>query len=220
MGPVKNLADKLRILLALAMLLATGCEDDDDDDSAPPDFGDNDPTIVVTMGDSITRGYGLDNPGTESYPSVLASLTGKTVVNAGEDAAQSSVGVNAISGLLASNSPGYVIVLYGVNDLIRSKDTATTIENLRSIVQTAKAASTVPILGNLPPAYEDYARFTVALDDLNTEIYSMASQENVTMVNLNAEFGSDRDLIQEDGLHPNADGAVVIAAAFSGHVDD
>lgn len=212
---MRTLLSLLRNVVLAAFVVVAGCEDDDD--SSSHDFGENDENTIVAMGDSITAGYGL--AASESYPAQLSYLVGKTVVNAGADAAQSSSGVASVNDYLTSYTPGYLIILYGINDIINRKSTDALIGNLTAIIQAAKDNSTVPVVGNLTPIYGNYTKWATEVDDANRRIKSLANSQNVKMANLNNAFGNDRSLIQDDGLHPSADGAAVIASKFSGLVD-
>ena len=79
--------------------------------------------------------------------------------------------------------------------------------------------TTVPILANLTPVYETYTHLSASITALNSQIATMAVAEVVTLVNLNTTFAGNRSLIQDDGLHPTASGAALIATAFSSYVD-
>jgi hypothetical protein len=48
--------------MVASLLGLVGCEEDDD----PHDFGDNDPQLIVALGDSLTYGSGQSRA--ESYP--------------------------------------------------------------------------------------------------------------------------------------------------------
>ena len=54
-------------------------------------------TLVLCMGDSITKGYGVNIP----YPTRLANNTGYSTVNAGVGGVRSSYGLSHVDSLLA-----------------------------------------------------------------------------------------------------------------------
>ena len=83
-------------------------------------------------------------------------------------------------------------------------------------IQAAKANKTRPILANLTPMYDGHAVFQPAVEAVNPQIAALASSEGVRLVNLAGEFGSERSLIQPDGLHPSDMGTPVLAFAFAG----
>lgn len=213
---------KRRTVMWMAMCLAmagipmwfAGCEGGGGGGSSH-DFGANDPNVVACVGDSITRGYLLG--AADSYPAQLAGLTGKTVYNRGVDGARSSYGVSVTGSVLSSYKPGYLLILFGVNDLIHGGSYAAVIADLRTMVQAAKGNSTVPIVGTLTPTYGGHSFVDVSA--LNNEIRTMASEEGVSVADLESAFGTDESLILSDGLHPSAAGAAVIARVFAGYVD-
>jgi lysophospholipase L1-like esterase len=200
----------------LAALLG-GCEGDSDSGSAPRDFGDNDPAVVACLGDSITEGYLLASG--ESYPAQLAGITGKTVHNEGVGGTRSSYGVSIVGSVLDRYSPGYMPILYGVNDLIHGVSQDEIIANLRTMIRAAKANSTVPIVATLTPCYASHGWVQGSVAAINGPIRTMAAEEGVDVADLEAAFGSDESLILPDGLHPNASGARVIAETFAVYMD-
>jgi acyl-CoA thioesterase-1 len=168
--------------------------------------------VVVALGDSITQG--VDGGGTP-WPARLAALDGKTVINAGIEGTESSDGVARIQDLLLEYQPGYITILYGANDVIMGADQSFTIGNLTAMIQMARANKTVPILATLTPSYGEHAIWDSTIQRLNDAIRTLASNENVTLVDLAAEFGNNPDLFISDGLHPNDQGNQIIALAFN-----
>lgn len=126
----------------------------------------NDANKVVCLGDSITAG---------GYPSALASITGKNVVNAGSGGEHSSGGAGRVGGLLDQHKPGYLCVLYGINDLDSGKSPGEVIANLNSIIGSARNAGVVPVVGTLTPVFGKYAHLQGAVDELNGGIRSLGA---------------------------------------------
>ena len=73
---------------------------------------------ILAFGDSLTEGRGV-NPA-QSYPSVLASLSGHPVINGGVSGELSRAGRARLPGLLAEHRPALVILLEGGNDILLS----------------------------------------------------------------------------------------------------
>ena len=204
-----------RSFVALVMMLTlAGCGGGGGDSSAGSgaDFGSNDPKVVVALGDSITAG--VDGSGAP-WPSRLAALSGKTVINAGIGGQESGDGLGRIGGALAAYKPGYIIIDFGANDAIMQRDTDATLANIRAMVQAAKANKTVPILATLLPMIGGHGIFTSAADRISNGIRDIASSEGVTLVDLNSEFGDPEHQLISDGLHPNDTGNQIIALAFN-----
>jgi len=198
----------------LLLWAAAGCGGGDGGGQAPvlSDFGANNPNVVLAFGDSITAGV---DGGGAPYPARLAALSGKTVINSGVGGQESGAGLARLGGALASVKPGYLCILYGANDLIMGLDRETTIANLTAMVQMAQANKTVPLLATLTPMIGEHAIWNGEVNKLNDDIRSLASSLDVTLVDLNAEFGDPAALLLDDGLHPNDQGNQVIALAFN-----
>jgi lysophospholipase L1-like esterase len=72
---------------------------------------------VLALGDSLTYGTGASRE--ESYPAVLAMITGWNVVNAGVPGETAGQGCARMAELLAEHRPQLVLVLLGGNDFLR-----------------------------------------------------------------------------------------------------
>ena len=201
------------LVLIIGALLISGCEDSGGGSlSSGHDFGDNNPDVTVAYGDSITYGTGLS--GSQSYPAQLSGILGKTVINAGSPGRWASDGVSGISSTLSRHKPGYILVLFGANDLIFSRNADAIVSDLRTIVQAAKNNNTIPIIAALTPVYDGHSFIAGGIDAINPKIKQMAKDEGIKLADLNKAFGSDRSLLQRDGLHPTAAGAAKMAQVF------
>ena len=196
-----------------SMALLAACEADGGGGSSTPDVGSNDINTVVCLGDSITEGECV--PAGAPYPARLGGLSGKSVVNQGSCGEKSGSGAARADGVLDKYKPGYICILYGANDAIFDRPTADVVANIRSIVQSAKANQTVPLVATLLPMYDGHAFANGNAKDISAGIRQMASEEGARLVDLEAEFGDDRSLLQEDGLHPSDSGTQLIALAFN-----
>lgn len=194
----------------LVLFFMSGCEESKE---AEHDFGDNNPDLFLAFGDSITRGVEL--PADESYPNKLAFLLGVTVINSGTPGDLSADGLARISNELSNSRPGYVLIMFGSNDIIRGRSESVTIHNLRAIVQAVKANMSIPLLASPPPAFGDYAYMEGPLISLSQAIKNLASEEKVKYVDVYGRFPRDTSLYQADGLHHNASGATVLASIFA-----
>jgi len=199
----------------LSILFFAGCELPSSSGKSRHDFGENDPNVVLCMGDSITHGYTL--PRDQNYPSQLAVFLGRRVINTGLIGATSRDGLRRIRGLLEENKPGYVLIMYGTND-VRTGSTGATIDNLRQMIRIAKEQNVIPIIATLPPTSGRYAFMLEDLVAMNSRIRSLASSEGVRVADVARAFDSNVSLLQ-DGIHPNRDGMQKIALAFFDRID-
>ena len=207
------------------MLFAVGCERSSDSslDSLSADmqdesewfddrpFGDNDPNLVLAVGDSVTEGSAITGL---SYPTLVASFSGKYVINEGVGGTMSSYGLERFEAWLTGYQPGYVMILYGINDIIHVNDLDWTLANLRTMVQKAHANRTVAIVGTLPPRLRPDIGWDHRHITLNQRIRLMVEEENARLADVELAFGWNANLLQVDGYHPNEAGNRVIAATF------
>ncbi len=208
------------LFLSILALLGAGCAEFS---MLGPDVGGNDPNKYVCLGDSITYGpYEL--LGTGGYPShleaALKDYFGEAeVINEGDGGDGSGGGAEKVGGVLEREKPGYLLILYGANDIIqRVTSVEDTISNLRIIIQTAKSRETIPILGTITPfdpwgprgsphrLGEIYKR--------NIRIRELAQEENTELADLFLAFNNDFSLLDSTGLHPNDQGYEIMAETW------
>ncbi len=206
-------------LAAMLLLGGAGCESSgggSKHDKASVDFGDNDPNVYVALGDSIT---GDINYGVAPYPPRLAGMLGQTVINEGNGGETSGGGAGRVNSVLARHKPGYLLILYGANDLLHGRDQATTIGNLRYIIQAAKNNKTVPVISTLTPMTGNYDLWDSGEQRLSNAIRNLANEEGAWLVDAAAEFNHDPGYMSIDGLHPNDAGCQLLAHAFYDEVN-
>ena len=197
------------ICLSACILMFNGCENGGGTDN---DFGTNNPKVAVALGDSITA---LEGGNTTTYPDILAGLKGITVINEGHGGDSSDAGVDKIGGALSDIKPGYVLILYGANDIISGSGNDNLVANLRAMIVAAKNNKTVPIVATVTPMYFVHDIFAGAVPPLNALIRKMAAEENCAVADLESAFGTDSSLFNDDGLHPNDAGLRIIAQTFA-----
>ena len=201
-------------LLALAAVcILCGCEDSGGHKwiGEGHDFGANNENIHVALGDSITWGVGAST----SYPIILEDMLGKTVINEGEPGERTGSGAARAPGVLARYQPGFLLILYGANDIIHGSDRAVVIERLRDIIDAARTNQTIPVLATITPhLFWREPVYGASVTDLNTRIRALASEEGVKLVDLERAFKGHPEYMLDDGLHPNDDGLAIIAARF------
>lgn len=167
--------------------------------------------LLVCYGDSITAGYGL--PYGKSYPDALQQMLDRAgyrykVVNRGTSGATTK---DAVAGLpyILQMHPAVVIVEFGGNDGLRGLPIAQTRANLdRILTALQKARIRVLLAGiTLPPDYgPTYIRQFQAM------YRELAEKDHVALVPmLYKNLINVPGTIQQDGIHPTAKGAELIA---------
>jgi len=170
--------------------------------------------VIVCFGDSITAGYGVD-PG-HTYPDDLQNDIDNRgyhykVVNLGISGNTTKDGVDRLPEVLRLH-PAVVIVEFGGNDGLRGLPIADTRRNLNSIVSTLLEAGSKVILAGitLPPNYgADY------IQQFNQSFRLTAGKFHIPLLpELYAHVYTVPNAIQDDGIHPTAKGAQLVADNF------
>jgi acyl-CoA thioesterase I len=166
---------------------------------------------IVALGDSLTAGYGLVE--TQSYPSLLQERVDADgyafeVVNAGVSGDTSAGGLRRLDWALEGDVK-VVIVALGANDGLRGLSVDEMKQNLTTIIEKARARHAVVILAGMeaPPNYgREYA------DAYRGAFRDVAAKQRVLFVPfLLDKVAGVSALNQADGIHPNAEGARIVA---------
>jgi len=176
------------------------------------DPGDNDLNTVVAFGDSITQGNVCS---CSPYPARLAGLLGKIVFNTGVSGSIATENVDRTQAAIDRFHPAFMLILYGVNDLIHSMEVSAVDEALQGMIDICRQNHVVPVLATYPEPIGDHGAFAPRVLLLNEHIQSLASENGLRCVDLEAEFAADPLLYEPDGLHPNDAGTQIMAMAFA-----
>lgn len=103
---------------------------------------------ILAFGDSLTVGVGTTEA--NSYPSILAHLSGRTVVNGGVSGETTAQGVKRLPGLLDEVQPELLLVLEGGNDILRNVDPAQIKHNLATMIEQAQKLGIQVVLIAVP----------------------------------------------------------------------
>jgi lysophospholipase L1-like esterase len=163
-----------------------------------------------------------------AYPTVLqqqlaARYTAQMMVVAnaglpGEEAGKADT-FTRFAQVVGTRTYESVLLMEGSNDIFGGDTTKIppAINNLRTMLRYAKAASVRPYLATVPPMNPAGPRGRLgyaAVPPLNDQIRTLATSEAVTLVDVNLAFGGNLTLLSADGLHPNAAGYELIARTF------
>ncbi|MHB1145244.1 MAG: arylesterase [Thiobacillus sp.] len=187
-------ASRLFFAVCLAVLLAA-C------DRAPtlPKLSSHD--VIVAFGDSLTHGTGASTD--DAYPAVLATLTGRTVINAGVPGDTTSSGLARLPAVLDEHKPRLVLLCLGGNDMLRKQPEAATENNLRLLVKTIRASGAEVVLIGVPEPRlfggtpDFYARLAEEMQlPLEADIFNEVLKDN---------------RLKADPIHANAAGYRLVA---------
>jgi acyl-CoA thioesterase-1 len=184
----------IRFLLALLLLLSSGLA-----------AAATRPLLV--LGDSLSSAHHIatDSGWVHLLESRLrASKNPRPVVNASISGETTSGGRARLPKLLADNNPALVVLELGANDGLRGLPVAEIRENLTAIIKATEAAgASVVLLGiELPLNYGPQYR-----DGLRAMYRDLAAEFNLPWIPFLLDgVALNPDLMQDDGLHPKAEG--------------
>ncbi|WP_407430783.1 arylesterase [Arcticibacter sp.] len=213
-----------RLYSCLILLMSVlGCtnstmkeNDENKDNLKNKETSDNQETKnILFFGNSLTAGYGLDDPSSESFPSLIQdridslNLRYKTI-NAGLSGETTAGGKGRIGWLLKNKVDIFVLEL-GANDGLRGVPVTETAKNLQAIVDTVKQRypdAKLVLLGmQVPPNMGgQYAR------EFNEVFPAIAKKNQMLLIPflLKNVAGIPR-LNLKDGIHPTAEGQKILA---------
>ncbi len=191
----KHYFSSLILLLLVALTACSG------GDAGLPRLGTD--ATILSFGDSLTRGTGADDG--ESYPDLLAQLTGRTVINAGIPGELSEQGLKRLPALLDEHQPDLLILCHGGNDLLRKKDLGQMDANLRAMIKLAQDRAIPVVLIGVPQP-------SIFLS--TAKVYSEIAEGTGTLLieDIIADVLGDNSL-RSDPAHPNKQGYQRIAEA-------
>jgi acyl-CoA thioesterase-1 len=166
----------------------------------------SDRTILV-FGDSLSAAFGLRPE--QGWVALLDTRLktqgyGYEVINASVSGETTSGGLERLPRALQLHRPGTVILELGANDGLRGLPLGSMRDNLAHIVQLARASGAhVLLVGiRMPPNYGP--RYS---DEFARVFPEVANQYHLPLVPfLLAGVALDPTRMQEDGMHPNAQG--------------
>ena len=141
-------AFKGSLALIILTLFIQGCGGSGGDDSQPLSPVSSEDTILA-FGDSLTEGYGVASD--DSYPTVLASLSDRTVVNAGITGETTAEGLARFTNVINDTNPYLMILMEGGNDFLSlTTSRAVTKANLSAMIDVAKGKDVQVVLLGVP----------------------------------------------------------------------
>ena len=162
---------------------------------------------ILILGDSISAAFGLEI--SDGWVNLLerrleAQNLPFDVHNASVSGDTTAGGLARLPALLARHEPNLVVIELGGNDGLRGLPTDKMQQNLAAMVERSRAAGAeVVLLGmRIPPNYG--VRYTSAFEQVFRDV---AEQQQVPLVPFVLEgVAGVPELMQADGVHPNAQG--------------
>jgi acyl-CoA thioesterase I len=173
-------------------------------------FAAAEPRTVLFYGDSLSAGYGLEDPAGLSFPGLIQAKITEAglpyrVVNAGLSGETTAGGLRRIDWILRQQVDVFILELGG-NDGLRGLPVATSRGNLVAIIERvrAKNPSVKILLAGMQMPTSMGPDYTVAFAAMFPEI---AEQQKVTLIPfLLEDVGGMPSMNLPDGIHPNPEG--------------
>lgn len=202
-GPISTMIiDTFRkTLFAFALILMSGFAGAQDD-----------PFTVIFLGDSLTEGYGLDSG--QAFPDLIddklkqAGMDHIRVINAGISGSTSASALSRLQWYIRS-MPDLLVLSLGANDGLRGLSVEEMKANLAETIEFAQDNGVKVVLTGMmiPPNYGP--EYTQAFANVFPEL--AAKYDIPLMPFLLQDVAAVPELNQADGIHPNAEGARIVA---------
>jgi len=219
---LKTIDFRLILCLGFAMLIL-GCGNDNTSSTDTKSTSSSTETASVSsskkniliFGDSLTAGYGLDDPADDAYPAVIQHKIDSlklpyNVINAGVSGETTAGGLGRIDWALKQKVSVFILEL-GANDGLRGIPVEETRRNLLAITDKVKAKypdAKIILAGmQVPPSMgADYANSFKAL------FPQLAKKNKLALIPfLLDNVAGIPSLNQKDGIHPTVAGAKIVA---------
>lgn len=175
--------------------------------------------VILALGDSLTAGLGLAQ--SQAWPTLLQARLDRLgrkyrVVNAGVSGDTTAAGLARIDWQL-SQKPAIVILELGANDGLRGLPVAEAKHNLGKIIARCQAAGARVLLAGMQVPPNMGPEYTAAFRDM---FPALADEYKVPLIPfLLASVAGDAKLNQGDGIHPTAEGQVIVAETVWQHLE-
>ena len=167
---------------------------------------------LLILGDSISAGYGIKE--SENWVSLLENSinsngTKLRIINSSVSGDTTIGGLSRITSDLEKHKPDFVLIELGGNDGMRGYPIEEIKNNLVKISKAISAANAVPLIMQIriPPNYGK--RYVTAFENIFSQV---AAEQNLTMLTFLLEkVALNKELMQQDGIHPNKAAQPLIA---------
>ncbi len=194
-------------------------------DTARNTAGDAARTRILALGDSLTQGYGLA-PEDGLVPQLQAWLEARghdvRIINGGVSGDTTAGGLARVEWSLSDDVDAMIVALGG-NDVLRGLDPAQTRANLDGILKAGAGRDLPMMLVGLPAAGNFGAVYKAEFEAIFPEL--AAKHDTLLVPSIFAGLGDPSDptalrgLMQDDGIHPNAQGVTRIVKALGPEVE-
>ena len=175
---------------------------------------------LLILGDSISAGYGINQK--DNWVSVLQNKfdndgTSIKLINSSVSGDTTSGGLQRLKRDLQKFDPDYVLIELGGNDALRGYPIKRIKDNLQTMIALIKNNNSKALLMQIkiPPNYG--RKYTLAFERIYLEL--AASEEIYFLPFMLENIGLNPDLMQPDGIHPNAKAQPLISKDMKKNLD-
>jgi acyl-CoA thioesterase-1 len=171
----------------------------------------DDRPVIVAFGDSLTAGFGVE-PGRNFVDDVQRLLDHAgyryRMFNAGVSGDTTSDGVERMPEVIALH-PAIVILEFGGNDGLRGLPVTTTKANLAQMIEELQKSGAQVLLAGMTLPRNYGPEYITSFDKIYVEL---ADQYHVPRIPFLLDgVGGVQRLMQNDGIHPTAQGDAIVA---------
>ena len=167
---------------------------------------------LLILGDSISAGYGIKE--SQNWVSLLENSinsngTKLRIINSSVSGDTTIGGLSRIASDLEKHKPDFVLIELGGNDGMRGYPVEEIKNNLVKISKAIAEANAVPLIMQIkiPPNYGK--RYVTAFENIFSQV---AEEQNLSMLTFLLEkVALNKELMQQDGIHPNKAAQPLIA---------
>lgn len=168
------------------------------------------------MGDSLTNGHGLDPK--LCWTNILAQKLNIEVTNHGISGDTTGGMVGRFNHMIQSEKPTHVFIMGGTNDLSFGLPDNLILSNIKTMTRQARHLD-IPFIIGVPSTYYpimeaklyeiNVDEFVVRLNGLQSRIKQFIEIDECASIDFS--YGLEQNHFLEDGIHPNADGQIIMA---------
>ena len=205
----RNFFALLLILLIPFQALSDQAEQSDTSENA----------VLLILGDSLSAAYGLQQH--EGWVSLLQKMWQDDnipidIVNAAVSGETTDGGLARFPRLLKQHNPTHVLIELGGNDGLQGHNIGKIRDNLNSLVSVAKESNAVVFLQEMQIPSNYGKRYTQMFTQNFTKVAKAQDVQKIPF--FLEEIALKKDLMQNDGIHPNKEAQPIIANFMDRHL--
>jgi len=175
--------------------------------------------VLLILGDSLSAAYGLQQH--EGWVSLLQKMWQDDnipidIVNAAVSGETTDGGLARFHRLLEQHNPTHVLIELGGNDGLQGHNIGKIRDNLDSLVSVAKESNAVVFLQEMQIPSNYGKRYTQMFTQNFNKVAEAQDVQKIPF--FLEEIALNKDLMQNDGIHPNAEAQPLIANFMDRHL--